>query len=106
MSAKTTADARKRTLLRAIEHALFEAISESAELHQSLWRLQRAGYTLHLTLDCRAEDPARPRADTSGPVAATPAAERSEFRIDGEDLQFLRSIGIDPTRAARKRRKR
>jgi hypothetical protein len=100
VSAKTTADARKRTLLRAIEHALYEAISESAELHRSLWRLQRAGYTLHLSLDCRAEP-----ATAGGAPARAAAPERSEFRIDGDDLRFLRSIGIDPTRPGRKRRK-
>ncbi|HLF56645.1 MAG TPA: hypothetical protein VI942_07360 [Thermoanaerobaculia bacterium] len=101
MNAKTSIDARKRTLLHAVERALFDAISESAELHRSLWRLQRAGYTLHLALDCSAESPGKER------VAAAPTrASESSFRIDGDDLRFLRSIGIDPTRPARKRRKR
>jgi hypothetical protein len=105
MSAKTSAD-RKRTLLRAIEQALFDAISQSEELHRSLWRLQRAGYTLHLTLDCRTEPGAAARveaaADAPSAADATGAA-RAEFRMDGDDLRFLHSVGIDPTRSGRRR---
>jgi hypothetical protein len=32
------------------------------------------------------------------------AGEEAAFRIDGRDLSFLRSIGIDPTRRIRSRR--
>jgi hypothetical protein len=38
------------------------------------------------------EEPEPPRAPAAPP-----------FRIDGEDLSFLRSIGIDPTRRRRRR---
>ena len=37
-------------------------------------------------------------------TASKAAAEAPLFKIDGEDLTFLRSIGIDPTRSLRKRR--
>jgi len=89
------AEARKRTLLSELERALLEAISESPEVHQALWRLQREGYVLHLALDCERED------DADAPSRPEPAPQ---FRIDATDLQFLRSIGIDPTRKRRARR--
>jgi hypothetical protein len=101
VDARIPTDARKQTLLRAIERALFEAISDSPEVHRSLWRLQRAGYTLRLALEC---------GEATGDGAATAADAGSEqkaaFRIDGEDLRFLRSVGIDPTRGGRQRRRR
>jgi len=101
VNARPSTEARKRSLLRAVERALFDAISDSPELHRSLWLLQRAGYTLRLSIDCEREEGAgagssrRPRAATDRP-----------FRIDGDDLRFLRSIGIDPTRPSRSRKPR
>lgn len=88
-------DARKRSLLRELERALLDAIAESPEVHRRLWKLQREGYTLSLSLDCaRADDSAAP----------APREPEPGFRIDAEDLRFLRSIGIDPTRKRRSRR--
>jgi len=89
------AEARKRTLLSELERALLEAISESPEVHQALWRLQREGYVLHLALDCEREE------DDDLPARTEPAPQ---FKIDATDLRFLRSIGIDPTRKRRVRR--
>jgi hypothetical protein len=88
-------DARKRTLLRDLERALLDAIAESPAVHRTLWKLQRAGYTLQLTLDCAREDQA---------IEPEPDAPEPTFRIDATDLAFLRSIGIDPTRKRRARR--
>ena len=88
-------DARKRSLLRDLERALLDAIAESPEVHRRLWKLQRAGYTLQLSLDCAREDEVA-AAETPGPEPG--------FRIDAEDLAFLRAIGIDPTRTRRSRR--
>jgi hypothetical protein len=89
-------DAKKRSLLRDLERALLDAIAESPAVHRTLWKLQRAGYTLQLSLDCERE---------SDEAEARPAAEAAPgFRIDATDLAFLRSIGIDPTRKRRARR--
>lgn len=89
------AEARKRTLLSELERALLEAISESPEVHRALWRLQREGYVLHLALDCERED---------GAELSARSEPAPQFKIDASDLQFLRSIGIDPTRKRRLRR--
>jgi hypothetical protein len=75
-----------------------DALAESPEVHRSIWRLQRAGYTLQFSIECHesasAEEAGEPRRAPQAP---------GTFRIDAGDLGFLRSIGIDPTRRARRR---
>jgi hypothetical protein len=108
VDARARLEAKKRTLLADIERALLDALAESPEVHRSLWRLQREGFTLQLSLDCQRE--------ADGSVEQGPAERRSPrpddasvepaFRIDVSDLKFLRSIGIDPTRKRRARQPR
>lgn len=101
MDAPTDSAARRRALLRTLERALYDAIAESAELHRALYEMQREGLQVRLSIACEpgaaltSSPPAAPR-----PVAARQAPT---FRIDSDDLRFLRSIGIDPTRARRSR---
>jgi len=96
----TDATARRRSLLRLIERALYEALCESPEIHRAVWELQRDGVELELKLSC-SQPESRPRRRVAPARPRTPA----EFRIDGEDLRFLRSVGIDPTRSRRSRRR-
>jgi hypothetical protein len=98
-------------LLQGLGEALIEAISDSSEINDSLRELQKAGYSLYLVVDCRRGATKRRRSDSSRSSASTAAAEVGSvragdptFRIDGNDLLFLRSIGIDPTRKSRARR--
>lgn len=110
MKARIDSESRRRSLLRAIEKALLEAISESSAVHRTLWQLQRAGYQLRLSVDCRETAPAPSLSPPAAPLdgdSAQHEERRGEtpFRIDGEDLRFLRSIGIDPTRVRRPRRR-
>ena len=93
-------DAKAQSLLRELSRALLEAISESSAVADSLRRLHRQGFTLHLVLDCRRDESVRGSA--TGPGNGTAGAEAA-FRIDADDLAFLRSIGIDPTRRRRRR---
>jgi hypothetical protein len=89
---------------------LIEAISDSSEINDSLRELQKAGYSLYLVVDCRRGASRKRRSESarsSSPAAAEVGSIRSSdpsFRIDGNDLLFLRSIGIDPTRKSRARR--
>jgi hypothetical protein len=90
---------------------LIEAISDSSEINDSLRELQKAGYSLYLVVDCRRGAGKKRRSESarssSAPAAAEVGTIRSSdptFRIDGNDLLFLRSIGIDPTRKSRARR--
>jgi hypothetical protein len=89
-------------MLRDFGRALSAAISDSSEASRKLRQLRDEGYSLYLLLD-GATAGAR-----DGESAAAPrqplCAGKPEFRINGEDLSFLRSIGIDPTRRLRRRR--
>jgi hypothetical protein len=96
-------DERRRTFMRELERALLEAISESAEVHRTLHRMHREGYTLQLFLDCQ------PAVETDSDASSEPARSESRqlepaFRINSEDLTLLRALGIDPTRKSRARK--
>lgn len=86
---------RVQRLLEQFGESLLGAIAESPSVHRSLARLRRHGLTVQLLVDCVPEpgEPAARRAPGPPP----------EFRIDADDLAFLRSIGIDPTRRRRRR---
>ena len=95
-------DDKLHTMLRDLRRALSEAISESSEINRTLRKIREEGYSLYLLVDCKREVedaearlPTGPRWPTSGEPA---------FQIDGRDLNFLKSIGIDPTRRLRRRR--
>ena len=89
-------------MLRELRRALSEAISESTEVSRTLRKIREEGYSLYLLVDCKRD------ASDAEPLAE-PATRRLPpgdpvFQIDGRDLSFLRSIGIDPTRRLRRRR--
>jgi hypothetical protein len=90
-------------MLRELRRALSEAISESSDVNRTLRKIREEGYSLYLLVDCKRE------MDDPEPVALTAPRWGSRsgdpvFQIDGRDLNFLKSIGIDPTRRLRRRR--
>lgn len=89
-------------MLRDLRRALSDAISESQDVNRTLRKFREEGYALYLLVDCKRESAEEPLALT----AARFGSESGEpvFQIDGRDLFFLRSIGIDPTRRLRRRR--
>jgi hypothetical protein len=94
-------DDKLHHMLRDLRRALSEAILESSEVSRTLRRIREEGYSLYLLVDCKRE-PNEPEA-LPALSARTPAGE-PVFQIDGRDLSFLKSIGIDPTRRLRRRR--
>ena len=86
-----------------LRRSVAQAFSESAKVKKLLSRIQEEGWTLYLVVDRRKED--------EEPVAfeLTSSLEEREteptFRIDGRDLSLLKSLGIDPTRKLRRRRR-
>lgn len=94
-------DERMQQLLRELRRALSDAITESDDVSRALRRLRDEGYSLYLSVDLK-----RDREDVPQLVAAGERGHLTEpvFQIDGRDLNFLRSIGIDPTRRLRRRR--
>lgn len=99
---KRTRDDKLRRLVHDLRCAVAQALSDSVEVGQALRGIRREGWSLYLVVDRQQQ---RQRADAYE-VAAEPvvAGEEAAFRIDGHDLSFLRSIGIDPTRRIRNRR--
>jgi hypothetical protein len=95
-------------MLRDLRRALSEAISESTEVNRTLRKIREEGYSLYLLVDCKREsnDPdAMPLgASIRPPARSGHNGSEPAFQIDGRDLSFLRSIGIDPTRRLRRRR--
>ncbi len=95
-------------MLRDLRRALSEAISESTEVSRTLRKIREEGYSLYLLVDCKREGVEGEH------LALTPSAGQGQsvsqgqgepnFQINGRDLSFLRSIGIDPTRRLRRRR--
>jgi hypothetical protein len=107
LDARARMEAKRRTLLADIERALLDALADSPDVHRALWRLQREGWTLHVSIDC-ARDAGAARSVPAPRATARRDPEANErqppFRIDADDLRFLRALGIDPTRRARRRR--
>jgi hypothetical protein len=100
-------DDKLHQMLRDLRRALSEAISESSEVNRTLRKIREEGYSLYLLVDCKREShDADPLPIGSLRQHSTRSVNGSEpnFQIDGRDLSFLRSIGIDPTRRLRRRR--
>lgn len=108
-------DDKLHQMLKDLRRALSDAIAESSEVSRNLRRIREEGYSLYLLVDCKRE------ASDGEPLALSPAARTSvmsssaayspsgsaadpSFQINGRDLSFLKSIGIDPTRRLRRRR--
>ncbi len=97
-------DEKLHQMLRDLRRALSEAISDSTEVSRTLRKIREEGYSLYLLVDCKRE------ANVDDALSLTPAPRFSSerdpaFQINGNDLSFLRSIGIDPTRRLRRRRR-
>lgn len=111
-----TLDDKLHQMLRDLRRALSDAISESSEVSRNLRRIRDEGYSLYLLVDCKRESSdgeslaLSPAARTSMVSSSASSASSSSsaadpnFQINGRDLSFLKSIGIDPTRRLRRRR--
>ena len=77
-----------------------KALSESTDVNRSMNRIRQQGWSLYLVVDRKREDetPEAFELTTRQCTSRDPV-----FKIDGRDLSFLKSIGIDPTRQLRRR---
>lgn len=101
-------DEKTRAALRELGKALNEAVSSSTDVQEILQRLRDDGHEPYLVLDATVALDARGRRARAslpsirrGGPARREEAEGAAFKIDVRDLHFLRSVGIDPTRAPR-----
>jgi len=97
-------DARLRAMLKELGDAISASVSESDRVHETIARLRNHGYRLYLNLDARIGIEREDEADETGADRA-PSESVADFRIDFRDLRFLKSVGIDPTRKVRARRR-
>ncbi len=94
-------DPELEAMLRDLGRAVNDALAESPRFTRTLEKIRREGYRLHLLLDCTSEASAlEPVVAGAGRVGCGDPS----FQINVQDLAFLRSIGIDPTRRLRRRR--
>ena len=85
-------------ILKDLGKAVFEAISDSDDVSETVSRVRAEGYSLTMQLNCTRD------AVGSAGVPVEPSHLEPSFKIDGQDLSFLQSIGIDPTRRRPRRR--
>ncbi len=94
-------DAKLRRLLVDLRGALARALAESSEVNRTVQEIRKEGWALYLVVDQEKRERRRSTALELPPARST---AQPVFRIDGQDLTFLRSIGIDPTRSLKRRR--
>ena len=105
-------DERLKQLLKELGDAINESISGSQDVNDQIQRIREEGYNLYVYLDAtiglgkeggeiiRAALPPAPNVPALPPASNVPqnSTQTVQFRIDVNDLSFLRGIGIDPTR--------
>lgn len=95
-------DDKLHQMLRELRRALSDAISESPDVSRTLRKIREEGYALYLLVDCKREINDPEALALTGP--RWPTTGEPAFQIDARDLNFLKSIGIDPTRRLRRRK--
>jgi hypothetical protein len=90
---------RLQHMLSEFRKALYEAISDSTDVHRTWRQLREEGYSLYLLVACKRQD-GEQQSTERGKLALPP--QEPVFQINGTDLSFLKSIGIDPTRRRRR----
>lgn len=98
-----TLDQGMRRMLRDFGRALSEAISDSSEATEKLREIRDRGFSLYLLLDGAGAIRAEAAADDDDDRPKRLPAAEPQFRINIDDLSFLRSVGIDPTRRRSRR---
>ena len=94
-------DSRSTRLLWDLRIALLRALSASRDSRNVLDRVREEGWSVYLTIE----------QDTPGveskalPLSPAIPGNKTEFKINYRDLSLLRSLGIDPTRTLRRRRR-
>lgn len=102
-------DDRIRQLLKDLGEAINESISSSEDVNEHIQRIRDEGYNLYVVLDATIgldkQDGEQGAGLETSTVNAKPGQQmvplkknEVQFRIDINDLNLLRSLGIDPTR--------
>lgn len=87
-------------MLREFGHLLLDQVRQQPPLRRFLERLREDGSQVKIVL----ENPAAGFKEEIELLPEPPSKRKPVFQITGQDLSFLRSIGIDPTRRGKRRR--
>ena len=93
-------DSQSRKKMRDLGRRLAQAMNAAPEVKEEVRRLQLEGFTLSLALSSSREERVTLKLELQAPEPLPEPA----FRLDGDDVSFLKSMRIDPTRQARRRR--
>ena len=93
-------DDKIKQLLKELGNAINDSISGSNSVNEHIQKIRDEGYNLYVVLDAtiglgKNDDSGTP-SEVTKHVALT--AGDIQFRINVNDLAFLRAVGIDPTR--------
>jgi hypothetical protein len=96
-------DDRLKELLKELSDSINESISNSASVNDQIQKIRDEGYDLYVFLDATiglGRDGEQTTVTHGQTVAHARGnvSEEAQFRINVNDLVFLRSVGIDPTR--------
>lgn len=94
-------DEKIKQLLRELGNAINESISASPNVNQHIQRIRDEGYNLYVVLDATIGLGKNGEGDPKTKQLPAGTVTEASFRININDLGFLRSIGIDPTRKVR-----
>jgi len=97
-----TVDNHSKRIIQDLRQSLLEMISGSEEFSEKLRRACEEGYTLQLVLD-RQEDVGERRVQIAIPGSIESSQEAS-YRLGKGDVSLLSELGIDATRAGKRRR--
>ncbi len=96
-------DDRLKQFLKELGDAINESISSSETVNAQIQKIRDEGYDLYVFLDATiglGRDGESTTITQGQTVAQSKGnlSNESQFRINVNDLVFLRSVGIDPTR--------
>ena len=96
-------DDRLKQLLKELGECINESISSSDEVNDQIQKIRDEGYDLYVFLDATiglGRDGEHTTVTHGQTVAHASGnvSQEVQFRINVNDLGFLRSVGIDPTR--------
>jgi hypothetical protein len=97
-------DDRIKQLLQELGDAINEAVSNSDDVNGHIQRIRDEGYDLYVVLDATIGLNKQGEEAEPGEERTPEPVREVQFRIDVNDLNMLRSLGIDPTRKVRTRR--
>ena len=98
-------DEKLQKLLKELGDAINDSISSSDSVNQHIQRIKDHGYNLYVVLDATIGLDKEGEEIPDSISLTEDAREKPhpvQFRINVNDLSFLRSLGIDPTRKVAK----